>query len=242
MAQTLILKEERLTRLAEKLRGILAVKRDVDEKTWKLAGEVLLEARDLFPGDREFGQWIKSQEFAEPQPTLNRWTHAYHFAHTPGYGQIACDDVHALAQLDQFNSRQIQEIASEAKEQGIDAITRRNLKPLLIDLGFREPPPPPVVWSENEKIRGQLKELDRRMEVARDAQKKANDSRRRYEALTAKHQPLLTLDEFKLVRSCLHPDRDVSKEKLNKAFALFNKLEILFNKQAALPKPKGMRR
>jgi len=66
--------------------------------------------------------------------------------------------------------------------------------------------------------------------------KSAEDAARleqlRYEKLVAGFHTIMTLDQFKLVRSCLHPDRtDIQTRKLSEAFAIFNKLEQCVNKK-----------
>lgn len=46
----------------------------------------------------------------------------------------------------------------------------------------------------------------------------------------------MTMDEFKLVRSCLHPDRapEDQRDKFNKAFSIFNRLEKTVNTKAPI--------
>ena len=46
----------------------------------------------------------------------------------------------------------------------------------------------------------------------------------------------MTEEEFKIVLSCLHPDREASKERKTKAFDIFNRLKVGLPKK---PKWKG---
>lgn len=78
------------------------------------------------------------------------------------------------------------------------------------------------------KVEERLKDLRAQLEEELAA---ARLERLRYEGLNTKFHTILTLDQFKLVRSCLHPDRtDIQKSKLNEAFAIFNRLEKCVNK------------
>jgi hypothetical protein len=49
----------------------------------------------------------------------------------------------------------------------------------------------------------------------------------------------LTLDEFKLIRSCLHPDREADPERKRKAFDLFSRFEAKVNPDARARKRNG---
>jgi hypothetical protein len=82
-------------------------------------------------------------------------------------------------------------------------------------------------------IWAKVKELvDKELIVERAQAKYAHaESIKARDAANARYRGVesqLTKDEFKIILGCLHPDREVDKERSNKAFQLFNKLNILY--------------
>jgi hypothetical protein len=70
-------------------------------------------------------------------------------------------------------------------------------------------------------------------EHSKEARIKAYEEKLRYETLTKDFTTIMTMDDFRLIRGCLHPDRardDEERAKLNKAFEKFNRLEKQVNK------------
>lgn len=60
------------------------------------------------------------------------------------------------------------------------------------------------------------------------------DEKLRYEIMIQNHRTIISYEEFKYIRGCLHPDKSQDpkeQERLNRAFTLFNQLEPLINKK-----------
>lgn len=76
-------------------------------------------------------------------------------------------------------------------------------------------------------LEGRVKDLRAKLEEATRA---ADLEKERYEGLNTRFDTIMTRDQFRLVRSCLHPDRvEVQRDKLAEAFAIFNRLEKCVN-------------
>lgn len=74
--------------------------------------------------------------------------------------------------------------------------------------------------------KGKLKEDRARMkEVVSDAKKE----KATYERLNANIKQIISKNEFKLIRSSLHPDKHLGEEKYQKAFEAFNRLAGKFS-------------
>lgn len=70
----------------------------------------------------------------------------------------------------------------------------------------------------DEEVKRQKKELNEREKEAERIMKQAIK-------LRAGVQAFMSVDEYKLVLSCLHPDRECNPERKNKAFVIFKRLE-----------------
>lgn len=57
-----------------------------------------------------------------------------------------------------------------------------------------------------------------------DARKRADEQFEKAVKMAAGVKAFLTKEEFQLIRSCLHPDREATRERKERAFAAFNKL------------------
>lgn len=69
----------------------------------------------------------------------------------------------------------------------------------------------------------------------------ARQEKIKYERMVKRVSHIMTYDEFKLVRGCLHPDRardDIERAKMTKAFEIFNRLETKVNPDAPIAEPR----
>jgi transposase-like protein len=75
----------------------------------------------------------------------------------------------------------------------------------------------------DEEVRQRvLKESAEYLAMLNEERAKAHESEKWYRELIDNHKPQFTIDEFKAVLMCLHPDGERTPEKLNEAFRLFN--------------------
>lgn len=75
----------------------------------------------------------------------------------------------------------------------------------------------------NEEVRQRV--LDRtkeRLAMLNEMEAKARETETFYTEMTNRHQPPFSVEQFKTILMCLHPDGERSKEKLAEAFRLFN--------------------
>jgi hypothetical protein len=66
----------------------------------------------------------------------------------------------------------------------------------------------------------------------REQTQRASETETRYKALITDFTALMTMQEYKLVRGCLHPDRvhgGIDADKLTKAYEIFSRLEKTVN-------------
>lgn len=80
-----------------------------------------------------------------------------------------------------------------------------------------------------EKVREYLLEKLRKINAAHNEklakrERAVNDAQDRLNALLAKVDTLMTEQEYKMVRGCLHPDSNASPERKTKAFDIFSRL------------------
>jgi hypothetical protein len=79
---------------------------------------------------------------------------------------------------------------------------------------------------EEEVRKAALKETTEHRKVLDELEAKARKTERTYsELLEASELGAMSRDEFQLIRSCLHPDREADPARKGKAFDLFNRLE-----------------
>ena len=64
-------------------------------------------------------------------------------------------------------------------------------------------------------------------------EKKAYDKIKLYEGIINRHQPPFTIEEFKAIVMCLHPDNSASEDRRAEAFRLFNGKKLQLTKEGA---------
>lgn len=105
-----------------------------------------------------------------------------------------------------------------------------------IDVALRD-----MQESFDEEVRKQLAEhLKPERERLKEAEAEAIEDRTHYLALSQGVAPLISDDEFKLIRGCLHPDRAPAerRDRFNDAFLAINKLAPYFEKLRMMEKRK----
>jgi CHAT domain-containing protein len=75
-----------------------------------------------------------------------------------------------------------------------------------------------------ERTKSRLKMLD-------EMEEKARDSETYYQKLINNHKSIFTIDEFKTILMCLHPDGQRTSEKLTEAFRLINSKKTQLTKE-----------
>ncbi len=75
----------------------------------------------------------------------------------------------------------------------------------------------------DEEVRQRvLKESEEHLAMLEEARIKASEDEKWYRELINNHKPPFTIEDFKTILMCLHPDGERTPEKLNEAFRLFN--------------------
>lgn len=88
-----------------------------------------------------------------------------------------------------------------------------------------------VAAQVEKRVADKTAELDREIADAAAFKKSQEEKDLRYTKLVQDFSTFMTYDDFKMIRGCLHSDhQERSKEKLDKAFAIFKKLESAVNK------------
>lgn len=76
-----------------------------------------------------------------------------------------------------------------------------------------------------------LERTKSRLESLGEIEQKARENEAYYRKMINNHKSPFTIDEFKIILMCLHPDGQRTKEKLEEAFRLFNSMKLQLTKE-----------
>lgn len=188
--------------------------------SWIRLGELLDQARKQHgEDDKAFGRWCEQREFELNRSTLLKYRTAWkEYSTAEHVPQETLNDYltwSKIASLNQVQKPKVLAFIAEVAAKG-EKVTRKDILEWINQTRTKglAPPPPPLTKEELEK------------EIRRAKAEKAMAEKTQgyYETLVREMQKLLDGEDYKLVRSCLHPDREAEPERKQRAFTVWQKL------------------
>lgn len=185
--------------------------------SWIRLGELLDQARKKHgENDKAFGKWCDEQGFEIGKSQLWNYRTAWlQYSAIDHDRQEKLDDLISWRRIAALNHVQKPRVLKKL-EQAEGKVTRRDVV-LWIDQTRTQAKPAkdqPMNKAEAEKA----------LKRAKARESTAEKTQQYYDSMVREFRDLINSDDYKLIRSCLHSDREAEPERKNRAFAAFQKL------------------
>ena len=206
--------------MANELMSIAAEIREEINKSstsWIRLGELLDKAKKA-PGmhdKKAFGKWCDQQEFGVGRRSLLTWRDAWQeYSVAQHAAQQKLTDFTTWSRIASLNHVQKQRVL-ERLEKAENTVSRRIVLEWIDQTRTQAKPPKEPAMNKDE--------LKKAIKQAKAKEAMADKTEKYYQDLVREIRDLMNSDDYKMIRSCLHPDREVDADRKNKAFSAFQK-------------------
>jgi flagellar biosynthesis regulator FlbT len=209
-----------VTNMANELMSIAAEIREEINKSstsWMRLGELLDKAKKA-PGmedNKAFGKWCDEQNFQVGRNNLFRYREAWReYSVVDQDQQQKLTDYNSWVKIASLNHVQKPRVLKRL-EQADGKVTRKTVLEWIDQTRTQAKPPKEPAMNKDE--------LKKAIKQAKAKEAMADKTEKYYQDLVREIRDLMNSDDYKMIRSCLHPDREVDADRKNKAFSAFQK-------------------
>lgn len=229
----------------------------ITREAWREYGAVLLEKRAVIVGDKAFGHWVKANGLDQPPAGTSgvrsdaiwlaeRWEQVQEFF----FASDAKEDLHSPRRIRtacrkaglQWAVKPEKKTANKPSKPTESKVVKL-AGTIAMDIeSFSKKDQPRLLklLRDVEKLisTAVVEEVAKQLQPERDrltaAVEELNQERKHYQVMAKGIKGVITLEEYRDLRGCMHPDRAVSKERMARAFDVVMKLEPYVTTHARL--------
>jgi hypothetical protein len=207
-----------VTNMANELMSIAAEIREEINKaqtSWMRLGELLDKARKA-PGmedKKAFGKWCDEQEYGISTNTLYRYRSAWeeYSVRGPVHGQKIKDyrSWSRICKLNHVHKQRVLELLEKAE----GPVSRPTIAKWIDQTRTQAKPPKEPALNKDE--------LKKAIKQAKAREAMADKTEKYYQEMVREIRDLMNDPDYKLIRSCLHTDKEADPDRKHKAFQVW---------------------
>jgi hypothetical protein len=206
-----------VTNMANELMSIAAEIREEINKSstsWMRLGELLDKARKQHgEDDKAFGRWCQNQGFGKSPRTLHHYRSAWkEYSSKPHVAEKNLTDYLAWSSIASLNHVQKPRVL-ERLEKAEGPVTRRNVLEWIDQTRTQAKPPKEPALNKDE--------LKKAIKQAKAREAMADKTEKYYQEMVREIRDLMNDPDYKLIRSCLHTDKEADPDRKHKAFQVW---------------------